>query len=511
MPTIILIDVSLSMLRPVLIPDCTETYQRRQLATHGINSLLDYMAHSCKLEFTSLMAFSSLWEIVQPFTRDYETLKSALSKIENYDRTCIDIALEGVRTTVLEEWGAGTPCQVVLITDGSIGTGYKTSKFRWKDSTKSSEPFPLPFPFSSKLFIMCISQPDEATLQTALPFYQHLIETNNGDGQIFVPEGPLSLRSVQQLFTKLVEQYFVPFHGTITCGNLSSHIQLFPPPEPYSQSRDFEIVKRTVASKIDICGFLEMNDVASPAAYSRHLVLPSTQSKNVAGESNGNMKNDHDSGDDDVGSSDDGKTASFCVLLHGSLKVEGMIALCHLGEDWYGMLYSWADSKKKSNLMLTVYEPGILAIPWVGTFNRLAPLCDFEIPPYGDDDNSSPFPLKPSEKRSYAQSCVVWIRQSGLQADIQKILRYARKLPDKTQNFYKELNRLRKAALSFGFLELLERMASILERECTLLPGGTHPEAALQLTHAVNVLRSPQSREYSQNVLPLRTKFSSDD
>jgi len=33
-----------------------------------------------------------------------------------------------------------------------------------------------------------------------------------------------------------------------------------------------------------------------------------------------------------------------------------------------------------------------------------------------------------------------------------------------------ELNRLRKAALAFGFLDLLKGVADMLERECTLLP-----------------------------------------
>lgn len=55
----------------------------------------------------------------------------------------------------------------------------------------------------------------------------------------------------------------------------------------------------------------------------------------------------------------------------------------------------------------------------------------------GNKGDESGFPVKPLEKRSYAQNTVVWIRQSGLQADIQKILRHARKLPEKTQNFYK--------------------------------------------------------------------------
>lgn len=29
-------------------------------------------------------------------------------------------------------------------------------------------------------------------------------------------------------------------------------------------------------------------------------------------------------------------------------------------DDWYGMMYSYADSKKKSSLMLSVFEPGLI-------------------------------------------------------------------------------------------------------------------------------------------------------
>lgn len=47
------------------------------------------------------------------------------------------------------------------------------------------------------------------------------------------------------------------------------------------------------------------------------------------------------------------------------------------------------------------------------------------------------FNFQVHDKKSYALNCVVWVRQGGLQSDIQKILRHARKLPDKTQSFYK--------------------------------------------------------------------------
>ncbi|CAI9606997.1 unnamed protein product, partial [Staurois parvus] len=92
--------------------------------------------------------------------------------------------------------------------------------------------------------------------------------------------------------------------------------------------------------------------------------------------------------------------------------------------------------------------------------------------PYGEEDNKSPFPLQPKSKRSYAQNVTVWIKPSGLQVTA-----------------LMELNRLRKAALAFGFLDLLKGVSDMLERECTLLPDNAHPDAAFQLSHAAAQLK----------------------
>ena len=86
MPTVILLDVSLSMTQPVSSTDggssnsssSSEPITRRQLAEAGLNTLLDFIAANNKLEFTTLVIFSSLWEIVVPFTRDYNELKVKL-------------------------------------------------------------------------------------------------------------------------------------------------------------------------------------------------------------------------------------------------------------------------------------------------------------------------------------------------------------------------------------------------------------------------------------------------
>lgn len=51
-------------------------------------------------------------------------------------------------------------------------------------------------------------------------------------------------------------------------------------------------------------------------------------------------------------------------------------------------------------------------IQWLGKFTNMGPA---ELSPSAEPQN---FPIKPSEKRSYAQNCVVWIRQSGLQVRV---------------------------------------------------------------------------------------------
>lgn len=55
MPTVILLDVSLSMSRPIATSEGHEETSRRHLAVAGINPFLDYLASNCKLEFVSLV------------------------------------------------------------------------------------------------------------------------------------------------------------------------------------------------------------------------------------------------------------------------------------------------------------------------------------------------------------------------------------------------------------------------------------------------------------------------
>ncbi|KAG5876007.1 hypothetical protein JTB14_002176 [Gonioctena quinquepunctata] len=445
------------------------------------------------------MAFSSLYEERCPFTRDYNVIKGELKNIDDYDKTCIETALHGVNQMVLGEWGNNTACQIILVTDGSTGVGPKSLKesLSTVNQRSSKLPFPVPFSFPGKLHVVCITPALDMNFIKAKPLYQRLIDLTGYDGSILVPENLQAESNVTSLFQKLAEEMYVMFKGVLKCGNLESKVILSPAPVLYTKVNDFDCQTYNVSELIEVCGFVAVGDVGSPMAVSRHLILPLSPPN----KQDSTHKSDVEVIDDD--SAEEGRAPSFCVLLHGALRVENMAALVTIGENWFGFVYSWADSKKKSNLMLTVLTPGSDAVPWLGDLNNLGS-SDFHTP-----DQLGSFPVKPSEKRSYSQNGVVWIRQAGLQSDIQKILRHARKLPEKTQQFYKELNRLRKAAISLGFLDLLNGLAYIFEQECMQLPGSAHPDCALQLQHAAEVLRKTQNRDIKYVVMPLQTNYTS--
>lgn len=74
-----------------------------------------------------------------------------------------------------------------------------------------------------------------------------------------------------------------------------------------------DVVHCKISKEITICGFVDLIDVASPPAVSRHLVLPINSGKIL--EPLAELE------EDNTCSSDEGKCPSFSVLLHGALKV----------------------------------------------------------------------------------------------------------------------------------------------------------------------------------------------
>ena len=153
--------------------------------------------------------------------------------------------------------------------------------------------------------------------------------------------------------------------------------------------------------------------------------------------------------------------------------------------------------------MLALFDPGPRPVPWLGDLRELGPLADLNAA-----EGLAPFPVKGGNKPSYSSAPVVWIKVDRLHFDVQKVLRQARKMPEKSVHFYRELNRLKRAALCIGFHGLLEGIAMTFERECQILPDGSHPDCALQLTHAAGELRRREAVDLEWEIRPMRTKFS---
>uniref|UniRef100_A0A1B6BY33 Integrator complex subunit 14 n=1 Tax=Clastoptera arizonana TaxID=38151 RepID=A0A1B6BY33_9HEMI len=218
MPTVILLDNSLSMAQPVLLPESGESTTHLQLAIHGINGLLDYLTHYCKLEFVSLLTFSSMYEVISPFTRDFDMLKARLQVLEEGDQTFFEPAFIEVNRLVLSEWGSTTPCQVILVTDGS----FSNSSILENLSKPGS---PIPFAFPGNLTIATIAQPGpENTI------LQNLIQLCGNEGSMLQVDSPLSQQSVHKLFLKLVDKNYASYSGFLKCGNLGSKIMMSPVP-----------------------------------------------------------------------------------------------------------------------------------------------------------------------------------------------------------------------------------------------------------------------------------------
>ena len=214
------------------------------------------------------------------------------------------------------------------------------------------------------------------------------------------------------MFQRLIELRYRPYSGTLYFGKeLSASVTLCPPPAHFKEVRDFETIEAKVSNELIIKGMLSMTDVASPPVVSRHLILAH----------NNNSSNSAESQDSDALA----RQPSLCVFLHGAMKAEGLCALVQVAEaqnvgnsssNWFGIIFSYADTKKKSTLMLALLEPGDTPVPWMDNLRSLGPMDELT----NTSEATNHFPVKASSHRpSYSSSPVVWIKHASLHSDIQ--------------------------------------------------------------------------------------------
>lgn len=316
---------------------------------------------------------------------------------------------------LISNWGSQNYCQLIVFSDCGIGLGptslHNTIKKFQKIRKIENENLWLPYPYPSKINIVCLGNTSDPYFVYATKLYQQFFDVTGQKGQLYIPKcsenfenikkeefdvsssvSRLSKQSVFDAVVKMCETNYKQFEATFKCGSyfkLECPIFIWPPPLPYS-SKDVLGCETTkiISRKIEICGYIKLSDIGSPMSVSRHLILPkaeektpviktekSSKVKGITTEAlttdyekleseirNFYSKTDGSASDDDESvantSASEATRESVCVLLHGALKVESMAALVLLNDDWYGFIFPYADSKKKSNLMLTILPPG---------------------------------------------------------------------------------------------------------------------------------------------------------
>lgn len=206
------------------------------------------------------MVYSSLYEIVVDFTRDYDTVRQALKKVEHYDKTCVENMLQAVKSMLSTNWGSQNYSQVLVFSDLGIGFGPSSvrslieslEKDTGGDAASSVVSQCLPFSKSSKLSFVCLGNPDESYYQCAVRMYQQLLDTSGQMGQLFlapkrkgsVDDGKESkadldvsvttdAESVQHMIAALCEVNYKQFEATLKCGGfgkLEAAISIWPSP-----------------------------------------------------------------------------------------------------------------------------------------------------------------------------------------------------------------------------------------------------------------------------------------
>lgn len=139
-----------------------------------------------------------------------------------------------------------------------------------------------------------------------------------------------------------------------------------------------------------------------------------------------------------------------------------------------------AKTKRKSSLMMHIFPEGSMLPP--------VPAQSLTLPDFVADD--LPSYVNPGFTPA-------WTSAEAEQSDFSRIVRLARKLPDKLETFFKEMNKLRLHALSTCDFQFLDILYDILRQEQLAL---TNPLGASELDLVLQRLRPTENVDV---VIPL--------
>ncbi|KER28318.1 hypothetical protein T265_04847 [Opisthorchis viverrini] len=480
---VVLLDEQLNLLRPHdTISDRSCFTLCKTLAKRVISGLCSTVTDS----FVTIVQPN--WSENSPklttFSDNVPTLHLAIDQLEEpnplVQQKLNDLVLWTL-TEVFRYWGPSATIQILLFTDGGASPFLHPAP---DDSVASQLPW-LPKMDQSNASLTVITLSDDQVSPDILRTYRQFLprsgilswkkyqQTNGG--------APLTEDDLGSFADYCVRTCLVN-HGfgrncevSLRCGHLNSSVQL----APVLRITDYESSESPTSLRLEIFGFLHTSDLSNPPVVSRHHV------SNV---------------------SDENRTP-FLQLLTSALQETKTVAMCSIYAGETNSSASGTCTKsthadgrndaanllrhgfvhqvdpKASILMLSVFPKDCIGLPWLGQFQHLAPVEDFAgVQLYDDREGSSPFPVLVPDRLSYGTLSdsnvgqnraapagsepfryVSWVSPTSLLSEVNKVLRLGRRLPEKSALFFKELARLRSAALAYGCPELLVHVAHLTE------------------------------------------------
>nr|CDS22340.1 hypothetical protein EgrG_000354400 [Echinococcus granulosus] len=459
MPWIIAIDWSFQMLRPLSHDKKSLFVHSQSIAKEFLHKLLKFDPH----DFVSLVAKSSSDTFFCPgFTDSNSTLENTVDSYPNpSSRLCLRNDFTSTLIKLVEKelpkFNIYQHLHVLVITDG------------WSEGIPGDHASEL-LPSVASKEVTCIvvnlfDAQSSSKLNVLKSYFEdfHVVENASTIPIGVVVDSVLALQRCE-----------VYSQGFIACGHLIAPVTLAPSPCIRKWKHLGTLPEQEIQLFVEVFGFLQVNDVSHPPIASRHTLIhaPGDTSMESRGVEVLRVMMAALGASETVGMANvyiQPRTKSPKVTRISDESVElpgGREFLTH------GFISRFS-ARRDCILLLSLF--GSEAVAWLGQFDYLAPVAVFEGKTvYNAAEHVTPFPVCVAEQLSYVVPSsavpggsdfhyVNWANTaSGPSADFSKVLRLAKRLPEKADIFLKELSRLASVTQALGLPRLLDTLRLLL-------------------------------------------------
>ncbi|KFD46881.1 hypothetical protein M514_23239 [Trichuris suis] len=452
MPTLILLDFSLSMLSSPVEGTCLLDLER-----YGSIYLAESIRKKDEFESIAVVSIAEDARLEQPFTQDIPAILNLLQ--EPFDvRSKMDYvdAVEQAVRLIYSNWASSTLCRCILFTDAS-GRSLKAPSTGCGKSLLPDHLVHLLRNCNIVFHIICLF-PNESSGNASI--LREIISKAQWRSQMhYLPVS--TFEELMKCIDGIAGTEYCPLETVVQCGNLRCDVKIVPSLVP---CRRFVagVTKEYCFDQLEIIGFLSLDDLACAPVFTRHILYTNCES----GKSKGAASK-----------------PSFYSLLHDALVHSSMVAICKIGKDWYANMCPYSGETRKF-LSLNCFEPGDDPVPWLGSFRRM------ELSQPGSLMKTAPFQLPGIEKPSYCIGAgyTFWMHEYPVKADLQKPLRYLRKLPERQTLFYHDLNRLITYSSAIGSNDLILAALQTFDQQNSRI--GLSPLQARHFRHIYTFIKS---------------------